>query len=89
MGMGKFSSAGIGTEAQGRYKLKLALRSRLIGKPPDSGSGDWRFESSLLSQPRDAGAPSGSHRLVVRTPASHVGNAGSTPAGITNQNLSP
>lgn len=24
-----------------------------------------------------------SHRLVVRTPASHVGNAGSTPAGIT------
>jgi hypothetical protein len=26
-----------------------------------------------------------SHRLVVRTPASHVGNAGSTPAGITKR----
>ena len=26
------------------------LRSRLIGKPPDSGSGDCRFESYLLSQ---------------------------------------
>ena len=26
-----------------------------------------------------------SHRLVVRTPASHAGNAGSTPAGITKQ----
>ena len=34
--------------------LELALRSRLIGKPPDSGSGDWRFESSLLSQRTDA-----------------------------------
>jgi hypothetical protein len=35
----------------------------------------------------DQGAPNAyrSHRLVVRTPASHVGNAGSTPAGITNK----
>jgi hypothetical protein len=24
---------------------------------------------------------------VVRTPSSHVGNAGSTPAGITNQKI--
>src|ERR1700724_2995261 len=29
--------------------------------------------------------PPRSHRLVVRTPASHVGNAGSTPAGINRK----
>ncbi len=57
-----------------------ALRSRLIGKPPDSGSGDCRFESYLLSQ--------WSHRLAVRTPASHVGNTGSIPVGTTNITLS-
>src|SRR5262249_33274118 len=50
------------------------LRSGLIGKPPDSGSGDWRFESSLLSSRR-------SHRLAARTPASHVGSGGSIPPG--------
>src|SRR3989338_3541633 len=50
--------------------------SRLIGKPPDSGSGDCRFESYLLSQ--------WSHRLAVRTPASHVVNTGSIPVGTTN-----
>jgi hypothetical protein len=32
-------------------------------------------------------SPNWSHRLVVRTPASHVGNAGSTPAGITLQRV--
>ena len=31
------------------YRPRGLLRSGLIGKPPDSGSGDWRFESSLLS----------------------------------------
>src|SRR5206468_8644724 len=55
------------------------LRSRLIGKPPDSGSGHWRFESSLLSSLR-------SHRLAARTPASHVGNGGSIPPGTTPSN---
>jgi hypothetical protein len=30
-----------------------------------------------------------SHRLGVRTPASHVGNAGSNPAGITTHWLDP
>ena len=61
------------------FKLvQAALRSGQTGKAPDSGSGDWRFESSLLSH-----IVRRSHRLVVRTPASHVGNAGSTPAGIT------
>jgi hypothetical protein len=84
----RFYQARIGTNASARYKLELALRSRLIGKPPDSGSGDWRFESSLLSQSAMRVRHSGSHRLVVRTPASHVGNAGSTPAGITRQQSS-
>ena len=42
------------------------------------------------------GSKDGSHRLVVRTPASHAGNAGSNPAGITTsihkglrQNVNP
>ena len=67
--------------------FRAALRSGQIGKAPDSGSGDCRFESCLLSQhdldARRQSARRRSHRLVVRTPASHVGNAGSTPAGIT------
>src|SRR4249920_594333 len=33
------------------------LRSRLIGKPPDSGSGDCRFESYLLSSSVTVVAP--------------------------------
>ncbi len=69
--------------------FRAALRSGQIGKAPDSGSGDCRFESYLLSQQfseaRRRRARRWSHRLVVRTPASHVGNAGSTPAGITNK----
>src|SRR5262249_52198155 len=59
--------------------LRILLRSRLIGKPPDSGSGHWRFESSLLS---DRGW---SHRLAARTPASHVRNGGSIPPGTTSR----
>src|SRR5262249_50021277 len=58
--------------------VRAFLRSGLIGKPPDSGSGDWRFESSLLSSRR-------SHRLAARTPASHGGSGGSIPPGTTSR----
>src|ERR1019366_2380331 len=84
------SYAAPGGAGDGRWLyFRAALRSGQIGKAPDSGSGDCRFESCLLSQRFFAkraravgGARRWSHRLVVRTPASHVGNAGSTPAGI-------
>jgi hypothetical protein len=86
------SAAQCGGARDGRWLyFRAALRSGQIGKAPDSGSGDCRFESYLLSQRdsqarRQRRARRWSHRLVVRTPASHVGNAGSTPAGIIHQN---
>jgi hypothetical protein len=41
---------GIGTKAWERYKLALAPRGRLIGKPDRLASNDRRFEFALLSQ---------------------------------------
>src|SRR5258708_24207594 len=87
----QIASRRCGGARDGRWLyFRAALRSGQIGKAPDSGSGDCRFESYLLSQRilqacRQRRARRWSHRLVVRTPASHVGNAGSTPAGIIHQ----
>src|ERR1041385_8374323 len=61
-----------------RGRFGPALRSRPTGRTPDSGSGCWRFESSLLST-----SVARSHRLAVRTAASHVANRGSIPRGTT------
>ena len=49
----------------------------------DQGIGGSSPPSSAKTAP--ACGATASHRLVVRTPASHVGNAGSTPAGITTE----
>lgn len=71
------------------------LHGRLIGRTPDSGSGKWRFESSLCSAhlpTSRAGAmwTGGGHRRATtadalsssgRTPGFESGDGGSNPPG--------
>jgi hypothetical protein len=55
----------------------LTLDQAIAGSSPASSANDFRTARLFSMRARRW-----SHRLVVRTPASHVGNAGSTPAGI-------
>ena len=59
----------------------LTLDQAIAGSSPASSANDFCKARAR----RRRRARRWSHRLVVRTPASHVGNAGSTPAGITNE----
>ncbi len=62
----------------------LTLDQAIAGSSPaSSAKNQKRLRSSRVDEPE--AAPDRPHRLVVRTPASHVGNAGSTPAGVTNE----